>query len=199
MPLETSKLHEAASKLREAFSLVGLSCRSDDMKDTPIRVAKWLADLAQNQGHVPVLTKESVYDPLAQIKLTTFEDRPIDELVIETNITYSSFCAHHLLPFEGTATIGYLPASKIIGASKIPRILDFFANQPQTQEYLTQQVAEYIQHVTEARFVGAILTGTHSCCSCRGARKLGMRMVTSCFRPSDNASLKQEFLQLSKL
>lgn len=194
--MDKADLKEGAKFLAQAFAKLGLSCEQSDMHETPMRVAKYVADFARNQGKQPKTTQQTVY-PEDEIKITLFDHKPVDELIIERGIEYTSICAHHLLPFYGRATIGYLPNRVIIGASKIPRILDFFAHQPQTQEYLTQQVADFIREKTQARFVGAVLTGTHTCCSCRGVRKQGMEMVTSCFRPSNKPALKAEFLQLS--
>lgn len=160
-----NKLHLAANQLRQAFATLGLDCSSPDMQATPYRYAKHLADFAANQGKLPKLTTEDEYDASKVIKLTLFDQHKVDELIIERNLDYASICAHHLLPFYGQGTIGYLPGNSIIGASKVPRLLDFFAKQPQTQEYLTQQVAEFIKEKTGARFVGVVLTGTHTCCS----------------------------------
>ena len=192
--MKQSQLKSAGKKLRQAFKELGLDCSAPDMQETPLRVARWLADIAKNQGKKPKLTCSSVYNPEKQIKLTTFSGKGLDELVVFSPIEYSSVCAHHLMPFFGTAAVGYLPSGKIIGASKIPRLVDFFSRQPTTQEYLTQAIADFVQKTTGARFTGVMLTGTHTCCSCRGVRKQGMIMKTSCFLPSDNHTLKVEFM-----
>lgn len=196
--IETAEKH-----IRLALSSLGLTCESGDMEGTPRRVAKHWACIAKNYGRAPTVATSEDYNPDEQIKLTTFDAagvRAVNELVVMRNMEYSSHCAHHLLPFFGTACIGYLPNGSIIGASKIPRLLKFFAERPQTQEYLTDELADYIARVTGARFVGVVLTGKHTCCSCRGVHSIGSEMVTSAFRkshPQDNIeTTKQEFLRL---
>jgi GTP cyclohydrolase IA len=196
MHYNAETLKQAATKIEEAMRIVGLTPDASDMRDTPTRVAKLWADMAQNHNNpFPKVTTEAIYDSNEELKITLFEGK-LDELIVETQIHYSSFCSHHLLPFFGAANIGYLPSDKILGASKIPRIVDFYANRPQSQEALTSNIADYIERVTGARFVGVMLVGEHTCCGCRGVRKHGMKMVTSCFRPSNNPSLKAEFLSI---
>lgn len=194
MNKSASKLNAAVDRLKAAFDLLGLDCSGPDMRDTPLRVARWIQELAKNQGKMPRITTDANYDPLKEIKLTAFEGKGLDELIVYGPIEFQSACAHHLLPFSGTVYVGYLPNGKIIGASKIPRLVNFFAQQPTTQEYLTQQIASYVDDLTEARFTGVMMSAVHCCVSCRGVRKQGMLMKTSCFIPSTNPNLKAEFI-----
>jgi GTP cyclohydrolase I len=128
-----------------------------------------------------------------------FEEK-CDEIVMLTDLSVFSQCEHHLLPFFGTCHIGYIPNGKIIGLSKIPRILDVFSRRLQLQERLTNQVAECLQQILNPRGVGLIMECQHMCMAMRGVEKTGSATVTSamlgCFR--DNFSTRSEFLELVK-
>lgn len=125
-------------------------------------------------------------------------DSSSDEMVIVRNIEFYSLCEHHLLPMIGKAHVGYLPDGKVLGLSKVARVVDMFARRLQIQEHLTQQIAEAIRTVTSARGVGVQITASHLCMRMRGIAKQNSEMQTSvmlgAFR--DNSATRAEFLQL---
>src|SRR3712207_4819827 len=114
---------------------------------------------------------------------TTFpNDGGYDELVVATGIPFSSLCEHHLLPFSGMAHVGYLPGERIIGLSKLARVVEHAARDLQVQERLTEQVADWLERELEPRGVGVVLEAEHLCMSLRGVRASGSRTVTSAVR-----------------
>jgi GTP cyclohydrolase I len=119
-------------------------------------------------------------DPSEHLR-TAFTEQ-YDELVVLRDITFHSMCEHHLLPFEGVAHIAYLPDGKIVGISKLARVVDAFAHRPQVQERLTNQIADILTESLAAKGVAVILKATHSCMTCRGVHKAGSLMVTSALR-----------------
>lgn len=146
--------------------LVALGHGPDDehTRDTPRRVAAAYAEM---------LTPRS-------FKLTTFpNDEGYDELVLARDIPFSSLCRHHLLPFTGVAHVGYLPGDRILGLSKLARVVDLFARGLQVQERLTKQVADWLQDHLEPKGVGVVLEAEHLCMSLRGVQAAGSRTVTS--------------------
>jgi GTP cyclohydrolase I len=132
--------------------------------------------------------------------LTTFANTEgYDELVLVQNIPVTSLCEHHMLPFVGVAHVGYLPADRILGLSKFARLVDFYSHRTQTQERLTQQIAEHLDHHLAARGVGVVIEAEHTCMSLRGVRAAGTRTVTSTLLGTlrtDPAS-RAEFLSLA--
>jgi GTP cyclohydrolase I len=132
---------------------------------------------------------------------TTFpNDEGYDELVVVRDIPFQSLCMHHMLPFHGLAHVGYLPGERIIGLSKLGRVVDLFARDLQVQERLTTQVADWIDEQLAPRGVGVILEATHLCMSLRGVQKAGSRTVTSALRGSvkEDPRTRQEFLGLAR-
>ena len=116
-------------------------------------------------------------------QFTTFPSDGKDAMVVSGPFSYSSLCAHHLLPFMGEAYVGYIPDKKVIGASKIPRTIDFFARMLQIQERLARQIADFIAEKAQPRWVAVLLTGDHLCMRCRGVKQENGRMVTTAIRP----------------
>jgi GTP cyclohydrolase I len=158
--------------------------RSEHLADTPRRVAAAFAEL---------LTPP-------EFRLTTFpNDEGYDELVVARDIPFTSLCQHHLLPFSGVAHVGYLPAGRIVGLSKLARTVEMFARRLQVQERLTQQVANTLHAQLQPRGVGVVLEADHLCMSLRGVRAGGARTVTSSLRGllRDDARTRQEFLALT--
>jgi GTP cyclohydrolase I len=152
--------------------------------DTPRRVAASYAELLTP----PPFT------------LTTFpNDEGYDELVLAKGIPFSSLCQHHLLPFTGVAHVGYLPADRILGLSKLARVLELFARRLQLQERLTTQVADWLRTHLEPKGVGVVLEAEHLCMTLRGVRAAGARTVTSTLhgRLRDDPRSRQEFLALT--
>jgi GTP cyclohydrolase IA len=119
-----------------------------------------------------------------------------DEIITLRDIPFQSFCEHHLAPIIGFAHIGYLPKDRVVGISKLARVVDTFACRPQIQERLTAQIADVIQKVLKPEGVGVIIKASHGCMTTRGVHKHGSEMVTSrmlgCFR--DNAATRHEFM-----
>lgn len=131
--------------------------------------------------------------------LTTFPTS-VNQMIAVSNIEFSSLCAHHLLPFFGIAHVGYVPNELAIGLSKIPRVVDHFANRPQTQEKMTAQVASFLKKELKAHGVAVVVIGKHTCMACRGVRKHNGHMVTSEMRGVflTAPAARQEFLDLTR-
>jgi GTP cyclohydrolase I len=132
--------------------------------------------------------------------LTTFpNDEGYNELVLATRIPVHSLCEHHLLPFTGVAHIGYLPGDRILGLSKLARVLELFARDLQVQERLTQQVADWLQENLSPRGVGVVIEAEHQCMSLRGVRATGSRTITSALHGQlrDDVRSRQEFFALA--
>ncbi|NQZ58983.1 MAG: GTP cyclohydrolase I FolE [Lentisphaeraceae bacterium] len=121
-----------------------------------------------------------------------------NEMVVVTNIEFYSLCEHHMLPFYGKAHIAYIPNGKVVGLSKIPRIVDMFARRLQVQEQMTQEIAQTIQETLNPQGVGVVIDGHHMCMSMRGVGKQGAQMTTSALYGAfkDNPATRNEFLQL---
>jgi len=124
-------------------------------------------------------------------------DVEYDQMVVVKSIEYYSLCEHHLLPFYGYAHVGYLPDKKVVGLSKIPRIVDMFARRLQVQERMTQEIASFLDTLIEPRGVGVVVEGTHMCTVMRGVRKQDPRMITSAMMGSllDNPATRDEFME----
>ena len=136
------------------------------------------------------------------LQLTTFpNDEGYDELVLARAIPFRTVCEHHLLPFSGVAHVGYLPGERILGLSKLARLVEHFAARPQTQERLTKQVADCLAERLHPRGTGVLLEAEHSCMTVRGVRALGSTTVTSAFTGtlSTDARAKAEFFALAGL
>ena len=143
---------------------LGRDPHDEHLRDTPRRVAAAYAEL---------LTPR-------QFNLTTFpNDDGYDELVVARDIPFHSLCEHHLLPFQGIAHVGYLPGDRILGLSKLARVVELFARGLQVQERLTKQVADWLQEHLAPKGVGVVLEAEHLCMSLRGVQASGSRTVTS--------------------
>ena len=132
---------------------------------------------------------------------TTFpNDGDYDELVVAREIPFHSLCEHHLLPFVGVAHVAYLPGERILGLSKLARVVEYFARSLQVQERLTTQVADWLEHELQPKGVGVVLEAEHLCMSLRGVQKHGATTVTSALRGlvRDDARTRQEFLALAR-
>ena len=179
--LDTAKVEAAA---RDLLTALGADLTDESLSDTPRRMAAAYAEL---------LTPEP-------FNATTFpNDGAYDELVVVRDIPFHSLCEHHLLPFVGVAHVGYIPAERIVGISKLARVVDHFARDLQVQERLTTQVAGWFQHELEPKGVGVVLEAEHTCMSLRGAAKPGTRTVTSALHGlvRDDPRTRQEFLALT--
>ena len=137
-----------------------------------------------------------------EFNLTTFpNEEEYDQLVMVRDIPVRSLCEHHLLPFTGKACVGYLPGERIVGLSKLARIVEHFSCRPQTQERLTQQIANWLQDELNPRAVGVVIAAEHSCMTLRGVNTPGTSTVTSALlgHLRRSASARQEFLSFSGL
>jgi GTP cyclohydrolase I len=180
--VDPDRVEAAAAEFLEAL---GLPLDSESMLETPGRMAR---------AYTELLT-------VPDFDLTTFpNDEEYDELVLVENIPVHSLCEHHMLPFVGVAHIGYLPGQRIVGLSKFARLVEFHARRAQTQERLTQQIAEHFRRRLEPRGVGVVIEAAHSCMSIRGARVPAARTVTSALlgRLRDDPASRAEFLSLAR-
>jgi GTP cyclohydrolase I len=174
----------AERAVRDLLSALGRDPSSPHLAETPRRVAAAYAELLTPQP----------------FDLTTFpNDEGYNELVLATRIPVNSLCEHHLLPFTGVAHIGYLPGERILGLSKLARVLEMFARDLQVQERLTQQVANWLQENLSPRGVGVVIEAEHQCMSVRGVRATGSRTITSALHGQlrDDVRSRQEFFALA--
>jgi GTP cyclohydrolase IA len=165
-PAPTDGIDLAATEAAAADLLraLGMDLADPSLAATPRRMARAYAEL---------LTPPDV-------TLTTFpNDDDYDELVIACAIPFTSICEHHLLAFSGTATVGYLPGPRLLGLSKLARVVDMHCRRPQIQERLTKHIASWLDAELEPRGVGVVLRASHSCMTLRGARAHGSSTVTS--------------------
>lgn len=132
-----------------------------------------------------------------EFELTTFP-ADVNQLIVVNNIEFSSICAHHLLPFWGIAHVGYIPNEEMVGLSKIPRMVDYLARQPRTQERLTSDIASYLKHELAAMGVAVVMIAKHTCMACRGVRKHNGHMTTSEMRGVflTSGEARSEFLHM---
>jgi GTP cyclohydrolase IA len=175
----------AERAVTDLLRALGRDPESPHLADTPRRVAGAFAELLTGP----------------HFDLTTFpNDEGYNELVIATGIPVQSLCEHHLLPFSGVAHIGYLPGDRILGLSKLVRVLDLFARDLQVQERLTQQVADWLQENLDPRGVGVVIEAEHLCMSLRGVRARGARTTTSALHGllREDARSRQEFFALTR-
>jgi len=166
------------------LSFIGEDPNREGLRDTPKRVTKaWLE-----------LTEGYHLDP-ADVLSTTFTE-PYDEMIVLSGIEFASTCEHHMLPFTGTATVGYIPNGRVVGLSKLARLVNMYARRLQIQERLTNQIAEALQQHTDARGVGVIVSAHHTCMSLRGIRKANSTMTTTRLigMMYDDARTRAEFL-----
>jgi GTP cyclohydrolase I len=177
-------LAAAERAVADLLTALGRSPTSEQLADTPRRVA---------QSFVELLTPR-------EFQLTTFpNDEGYDELVVARNIPVQSLCEHHLLPFQGVAHVAYLPGARILGLSKLARVVELFARNLQVQERLTKQVANWLQDHLSPKGVGVVIEAEHLCMSLRGVRAAGSRTVTSALHGQlrEDRDTRQEFLALA--
>ncbi len=182
---EPADLRAAEKAAADLLTALGLAIDSDEMAETPRRMAHAYAEMLT----VPAFD------------CTTFANTEnYDELVLVQDIPVRSLCEHHMLPFVGVAHVGYLPGDRILGLSKFARMVDFFAQRPQTQERLTKQIAEHLEHQLSPVGVGVVVEAEHTCMSLRGVRAAGARTVTSALFGTlrEDASARAEFLSLTR-
>jgi GTP cyclohydrolase IA len=177
-------LDTAERAARDFLHALGIATDSESLRGTPRRMAKAYAEL---------------FEP-RPFSLTTFpNDESYDELVVARSIPVRSVCEHHLLPFVGVAHVGYLPGSRIIGLSKLARVVEHFACRPQVQERLTKQVADWLDTQLAPKGVGVVVEAEHSCMSLRGVQATGSSTVTSALHGllRTDPRCRSEFLALT--
>ena len=166
--------------IESILGFIGEDPMREGLRDTPSRVAKLYAELFSGIGQDPALFLNTVFD----------EDH--HEPVVVTDISFFSVCEHHLLPFTGYAHVGYMPTGKVVGASKLIRVVEVLSKRPQIQERLTSQVADTINDNLDTRAVFVFMSAEHMCMTMRGIRKQGSQIVTVAERGAKGelASLK---------
>jgi GTP cyclohydrolase I len=170
----------------ELLHAIGDDPTRDGLRDTPRRIAEMYAEIFEGL----------FYDPREHLRVG-FEVAH-DEMVILRNIPFYSMCEHHFLPFHGEAHVGYIPDGRVVGISKLARVVEGYARRPQIQEQLTSQIAEAIQDVLQPDGVAVVIEAEHLCMTMRGVKKPGSLMVTSAMRGDFKNShvTRAEFLSL---
>src|SRR5512137_1034904 len=184
--VENGISHEEVMRaVRQLLLAVGEDPTRQGLRETPDRVARMYVELLDGYW----------MDPVALVNDAVFEET-YDEMVIVRDIEFYSLCEHHLLPFLGRAHVAYFPRGKVIGLSKIPRIVDMFARRLQVQERMTRQIADFIDGVLSPWGVAVVVEGLHLCATMRGVKKHDARMVTSAMRGAfrNNIATREEFL-----
>lgn len=197
MKRETLTEAKAAVELTEAamasvLDHLGFDTTVDEgLRDTPRRWVKAMEELTRGYDMDP-----------AKILSTTFHGHGYDQLVLLKDITFTSVCEHHLLPFTGKAHVGYVPTARVVGLSKLARLVDCYARRFQIQERMTKQIADALEATLTPRALGVMVEATHSCMALRGITKPGATMVTSDLRglfrndEAGSAAARAEFFAL---
>lgn len=181
--MDRTRIEAAVTSILES---VGEDPQREGLQNTPGRVGRMYGELLAGYAT----------DPQALVNGALF-NADYDEMVIVRDIEFASLCEHHMLPFIGHAHVAYIPQGKIIGLSKIPRIVDMFARRLQIQERLTREIADFLTATVEPQGVGVVVEAHHMCASMRGVRKADARMVTSamCGVFKRDARTRGEFME----
>ncbi|QVL34805.1 GTP cyclohydrolase I FolE [Telmatocola sphagniphila] len=179
-------LQRIQNAVREILLAVGEDPERDGLLETPARVARMYAEVFSGLK----------IDPKIYLKKTFNVQH--EEMVLVRDIDFNSMCEHHLLPFTGRAHIAYLPSGKVVGLSKLARIVEAVSHRPQVQERMTEELADLVLNELGAIGAGVVLEASHSCMSLRGVRKTGSTTITSAMRGSfkTNPATRAEFLSL---
>ena len=172
--------------VREILFAIGEDPDREGLLETPDRVARMYAEVFQGLHQDPSIHLKKVFT------------QKYDELVLVKDIRFDSFCEHHLLPFTGTAHVAYIPNGRVVGLSKIPRIIDVLARRPQIQERLTEEIADLMMTELDAKGVAVVMQASHSCMTIRGVHKPGSMLITSAMRGicKDRPATRSEVLAL---
>src|SRR4051794_25026885 len=172
--------------VREILIAVGEDPDREGLQETPDRVARMYAEVFSGLHQDP------------RVHLKKLFTQKYDEMVLIKDIQFESFCEHHLLPFTGKAHVAYLPNGKVIGLSKIPRVIDVLAKRPQMQERLTEDVADLLMKELDAKGVAVVIEASHSCMTVRGVHKPNSSFVTSAMRGAfkERLATRSEVLSL---
>jgi GTP cyclohydrolase I len=172
--------------VREILSAVGEDPNREGLRDTPARVARMYAELFCGLHDDP------------RVHLKKFFTEKYDEMVLVRDISFNSMCEHHLLPFTGVAHIGYIPSGKVVGLSKLARVVESVSRRPQVQERMTEEIANLLIDELDVKGVAVVIEATHSCMTIRGVRKPGSICVTSAMKGlfRSNLSSRSEVMTL---
>ncbi len=184
---EQDKIEKIRAHFQEIMTVLGLDLNDDSLKETPLRVAKmYVKEIfgGLNDDNFPKMT---VIDNKMQY----------DQMVCVQNIEVISFCEHHFQPIDGVATVAYIPSKKVIGLSKINRVVEFFSRRPQVQERLTKQIADCLQYVLETEDIAVSIKAKHYCVIARGVQDPNSSTTTSDLRGEfrNSAETRSEFLK----
>jgi GTP cyclohydrolase I len=181
--VDTGRIERA---VREILAAVGENPDREGLRDTPARVARMYAELFSGLNDDPRRHLQRVFT------------EKYDELVLVRDISFNSMCEHHLLPFLGRAHVGYIPRGKVLGLSKLARVVESVSKRPQVQERMTEEIANLLETELEPKGVAVVVEATHTCMTVRGIRKPGSLCVTSAmkglFRTNDSS--RAEVMQL---
>lgn len=182
-PVDQERIQKA---VREILLAVGEDPDRNGLLETPARVGRMYAEMFAGLHNDPARHLERVFEEV------------YDELVLVRDISFNSMCEHHLLPFMGVAHVGYLPRGKVVGLSKLARVVDEISRRPQVQERMTHQVANLISEELDAKGVVVVIEAEHTCMSIRGVKKPGSLTITSAVRGlcKSNESTRAEVLSL---
>ena len=187
---ETVKIEQIEAHFRKIMDLMGLDLTDDSLEETPKRVAKMY-----------VLEKFWGLKPENFPKCTTIENKMgYDEMVVEKGVKVMSDCEHHFVQIDGQATVAYIPKNKVLGLSKLNRIVEYFSRRPQVQERLTQQIGETLKFILDTEDVAVVVTGKHYCVISRGVEDTGSVTSTSYLsgKFKSDPICRSEFLALSR-
>jgi GTP cyclohydrolase I len=181
--VDTARIERA---VREILSAVGEDPNREGLRDTPGRVARMYAELFCGLHDDP------------RVHLKKFFTEKYDEMVLVRDISFNSMCEHHLLPFTGVAHIGYVPSGKVVGLSKLARVVESVSRRPQVQERMTEEIANLLIDELDVKGVAVVIEATHSCMTIRGVRKPGSVCVTSAMKGifRSNLSSRSEVMTL---
>jgi GTP cyclohydrolase I len=182
-PVDQARIRRA---VREILAAVGEDPDREGLRETPARVARMYAELFSGLHDDP------------RKHLQKFFTEKYDEVVLVKDISFNSMCEHHMLPFMGTAHVGYLPDGRVIGLSKIARVIEVVSKRPQVQERMTETIADLLVEELQAKGVAVVIEASHSCMTIRGVRKPGSICVTSAMRGvfRSNLSSRSEIMNL---
>jgi GTP cyclohydrolase I len=188
-PVDYERFEAIARHVKDIMELLHLDLSDDSLRSTPNRVARMYLEIFSSleKGREP--------------KITVFENtEAYSSMVTVKDIPFYTMCAHHFVPFFGVAHVAYIPTNKIVGLSKIPRIVKFYSRMPQLQERLTEQIANYIDQKLEPRGTYVVIEARHLCMEMRGIESEGSKTVTSALRGCfAKPEIRQEFLDLLKI
>jgi GTP cyclohydrolase I len=175
-----------ARAVREILAAVGEDPDREGLRETPVRVARMYAELFAGLHEDP------------RTHLQKFFSEPYDEVVLVRDISFNSMCEHHMLPFMGQAHIGYVPDGRVVGLSKLARVVEVVARRPQVQERMTETIANLLMEELQAKGVAVVIEATHTCMTIRGIRKPGSLCVTSAMKGifRSNLSSRSEVMNL---